>query len=56
MPILPMALSMGYLRYRERGGIKYFCLTNAGYDAIGAERLLALWSVISLVQVFVRLT
>jgi hypothetical protein len=38
-PILLMALSMGYLRYRERAGIRYFYLTNAGYDAIGAERM-----------------
>ncbi|WP_455918353.1 hypothetical protein [Ensifer canadensis] len=37
MPALIQALNMGYIRYRERGGVKHFYLTKFGYEAIGIE-------------------
>ena len=37
MPALMQALNMGYIRYRERGGVKHFYLTKFGFDAIGIE-------------------
>lgn len=36
-PALMKALDMGYIRYRERGGVKHFSLTKFGYEAIGIE-------------------
>jgi hypothetical protein len=39
MPVLIRALDMGYVRYRERDGIRHFYLTKAGYSTIGIEPL-----------------
>lgn len=36
-PLLMLALQMGYIRYRDRDGIRYFDLTNAGYYTLGIE-------------------
>lgn len=34
-PAILVALNMGYMRYRDRSGIKHFYLTSAGYSKIG---------------------
>ena len=34
-PAIVVALNMGYMRYREKKGIKHFYLTSAGYSKIG---------------------
>lgn len=34
-PAILVALNMGYMRYRERQGVKHFYLTSAGYSKIG---------------------
>lgn len=34
-PAIVVALNMGYMRYRERKGMKHFYLTSAGYSKIG---------------------
>ena len=34
-PAIMVALNMGYMRYRERRGIRHFYLTSAGYSKIG---------------------
>lgn len=34
-PALVTAINMGYVRYRDRGDVRYFSLTKVGYDAIG---------------------
>lgn len=36
-PALMKAFNMGYIRYRERAGVKHFYLTKFGYEAIGIE-------------------
>ncbi|POO48725.1 hypothetical protein CPJ18_25345 (plasmid) [Agrobacterium rosae] len=36
-PAIVVALNMGYMRYREREGIKHFYLTSAGYSKIGVQ-------------------
>ena len=36
-PFLMLALNMGYIRYRDRDGIRYFSLTKAGYYTLGIE-------------------
>jgi hypothetical protein len=39
MPLLIRALDMGYVRYRERDGVRHFYLTKAGYSTIGIAPL-----------------
>lgn len=34
-PAINVALNMGYMRYREHSGERYFYLTPAGYQKIG---------------------
>jgi hypothetical protein len=39
MPMLSRAIEMGYVRFTDRAGIRYFYLTKAGYSSIGIEPL-----------------
>jgi hypothetical protein len=34
-PAINVGMNMGYMRYRERGGVRHFYLTEAGYSKIG---------------------
>ncbi len=34
-PAINVGMNMGYMRYRERDGVRYFYLTDAGYSKIG---------------------
>lgn len=46
-PVLMRALNMGYVRYRDRKGVRHFSLTEAGYNAIGLEYpTYSAWSVL----------
>ncbi len=34
-PAINVGMNMGYMRYRERNGVRHFYLTEAGYSKIG---------------------
>ncbi|KXG87424.1 hypothetical protein ATO67_19115 [Agrobacterium bohemicum] len=34
-PAINVGMNMGYMRYRERDGVRHFYLTDAGYNKMG---------------------
>ncbi|MGQ2917230.1 MULTISPECIES: hypothetical protein [Rhizobium] len=54
MPAINVAINMGYMRYRERAGERYFYLTPVGYQKIGIKPF-SVWSYLtSLLRQVVR--
>jgi len=54
-PAINVALNMGYMRYREHSGERYFYLTPAGYQKIGIVPLSAWTYLASLLKKIVGL-
>lgn len=55
MPAINIALNMGYMRYRERDGERYFSLTPFGYQKIGIAPFSAFTYLVSLIKKIVKL-